>query len=155
MVADAPSLSSETNGESVAKATAPKFDASGIVITEEYFAPIEATRLTQRVEARLRDNLTSVTIRVLIYSSMSARQAAALGPNKCLSLKSRVVSLSSCTIGRSQPGASKQSARRRALRHRPARPRDISSSIPVECSGITARSSGITLPCRTRCFLIG
>ncbi|MGY9106775.1 MAG: L,D-transpeptidase [Alphaproteobacteria bacterium] len=59
MVAEAPSLSSVSSGEPVAQDEAPKFDASGIVITEEYFAPIEAARLTQRVEARLRDNLTS------------------------------------------------------------------------------------------------
>ncbi len=59
LVAEAPSISPLPNGETVSKNETSEFDAADIIIAEEYFAPIEAARITQRVEARLRDNLSS------------------------------------------------------------------------------------------------
>ncbi len=59
IVAEVPSASPLPNGETVSGYATSEFDASDIIIAEEYLAPIEAARITQRVEARLRDNLSS------------------------------------------------------------------------------------------------
>jgi hypothetical protein len=59
MVAEAPLQSAPRNSDATAEHSSPKFDAANIKISDEFFAPIQKARLNQRVEARLRENLSS------------------------------------------------------------------------------------------------